>query len=148
MGDYQIPVPAFMTPDEFSIPMHEHMMKFDPIGPHRNVTAKPINFKPIYTSPSNLLRESEGPFTVTKMLTISSYLIPMLVDDYPKALLPILNAPMTINIPTADNSNHTGGGYFQNRARKKVSEVFQNRDMCLADGGFHDASGLPALVQK
>jgi hypothetical protein len=121
MSDFQIPVFAYASPDEFNIPMQKHTIKFD------NATADPINFEPVFAEPNDIQPESEGPFTIVKMLAAATNLIPLAAKLLPQELLPVLNGPITINIPTADG-NH--------------------REMALADGGYTDGSGIPALVQK
>ncbi len=127
MSDFQIPVHAYVTPDEFNIPMQKHTMKFDTIS-DTNAAADPINFEPVFAEPDDLQPESEGSFTIAKMLAVATNLIPIIAGSLPPDLLPVLNSPLTINIPTGVDGN--------------------NREMTLADGGYNDGSGIPALVQK
>jgi hypothetical protein len=127
-SDFQLPVYAYVTPDEFSIPMYKHRMKFDPIV--NMPTAEPLDFEPIFAKPNDVQPESEGPFTVAKALSAPTNAVGVFAGMIPpnmQQLEPILNGPITINIPTADG-NH--------------------REMVVSDSGYNDESGVPALVQK
>jgi len=128
MSDFQIAVLSFITPDEFIIPMHKHQMKFDPIG-NTTAAADPINYEPVFVKPDDIQPQSDGQFTVAKMLGASTNLIPMLGAGglIPPDILTVLNTPITINMPTAD------GNY---------------REMTLGDSGYNDSTGIPALVHK
>jgi hypothetical protein len=128
MSDFQIPVLSFITPDEYIIPMHKHQMKFDPIG-NTTAAADPINYEPVLVKPDDIQPQSDGRFTVAKMLGAATNLIPLLGagGSIPPDILTVLNTPITINMPTAD------GNY---------------REMTLADSGYNDSTGIPALVHK
>jgi len=125
MSGFQVPVYAYMTPDEFNIEIYEHQTKYDPIG---DMTAEPLNFKPVSANPDDLQPESEGAFSIAKALGAATNALPMSGPGFfPDELQPIMNEPIKINIPTADGSH---------------------REMVLADGGSNDGTGIPALVQR
>jgi hypothetical protein len=123
---FQVPVYASITPDEFNIEMHEHKMEFDPVG---DMTAEPLNFKPVFANPDDLQPESEGAFSIAKALGAATNALPLMGPDFfTEEQQSLLNRPIKINIPTAD----------ENR-----------REMVLLDAGANgDGTGIPALVQK
>jgi hypothetical protein len=145
-SDFQIPVYAYVTPDEFNIPMYKHHMKFDPIV--NMTTAEPVNFEPVFAKPNDVQPESEGPFTVTKALAASTNAVAIFADIFPpelEQLKTIVNGPITINIPTADDDHQE----MEPSSINDIPRVDDNhREMVVSDGGYNDGTGIPALVQK
>uniref|UniRef100_A0A7S1FYE6 PNPLA domain-containing protein n=1 Tax=Corethron hystrix TaxID=216773 RepID=A0A7S1FYE6_9STRA len=126
---HQIPIPAFITPEKFSIPHLSSRWEYDSVG---NKQAEPIDFTPVYSNPNELQPGSEGEYTVKKMLAMSTNLMSLMTYDVydentdPGYILNTVNAPMLQDIPMANG---------------------RKRSMAFTDGGFVDFSGIPALVK-
>lgn len=121
---WQVPVPAFATPEEIHMPFVDATMEFDPVS---NVTAEPLNFKPFVAGTTD---PAVGMVTLERLLAFGTALVPILLNGEVVSALPqefkdLLSVPLELNIPTSDNSQ---------------------RSMAFADGGYNDRSGIPALV--
>mmetsp|Transcript_3006 Transcript_3006/g.4383 ORF Transcript_3006/g.4383 Transcript_3006/m.4383 type:complete len:547 (+) Transcript_3006:305-1945(+) len=126
MTDFQIPIGAYITPDEINIPMANYTVKYDPIfdpSDNQTKTAEPFSFdESVSASLNDVQPASEGPFSIAKMLGMAANLLPLT-----PAIGTELDEEMVLDIPTADGNS---------------------RSMVFADGGFNDPNGLPALVHK
>lgn len=126
---FHMPYGAFIAPDEFTIPMQEHVASFDKIG---NMTVDPIDFLSVSSQPDDLIPEElMQPFTLTKMLAVGTDLITLaaggLASVLPPDVMSLLLKPIVIDIPTANGSK---------------------RKMALSDGGYNTHNGFPSLVKK
>lgn len=120
---FQFAYGAYMTPDEFVIPMLEHTAKYDTLDKNNN-TIEPIDFMPVSSHIDQVQPESEGSFTLKKMLGAGTTFI-----SINSGFAPFREyiTPSTIDLQTAD------GG---------------KRNMVITDGGYNDMNGIMALVQK
>lgn len=125
---FQIPIPAFITPDTFNIPFLASELRFDSVG---NKTAANVSFSPISMDPNNLQPESEGAFTLQKWLSLGTnsgqIMASTFPDEFPLGVVKnIAGAPLILDIPTADGDT---------------------RSMAFTDGGSVDGSGIPSLIK-
>lgn len=120
---YQIPYSAYITPDEFGIPMLKHEATYDGLLDAKNQTVLPLDFCPASEHPDDVQPEAEGPFTLKKMLGVGTTFVSIRQETFP----PDVFRPNTVNIPTADGST---------------------RNMALTDGGYNDNGAIFPLLHK
>lgn len=127
---HQIPIPAYITPDEFHIAYDLAELEFDPVG---NVTTDPATLAP-FSLPLNEVQAMKDTFTVERMLghgtnlvSILAPIISYLIPTIPQDLIALMNEPLTQHIPMANG---------------------ETREMAFTDGGLTDANGIPALLDK
>ena len=65
-ADFQYPINTVITPTEFQISHAPVELKFDPSG--NKTAADPMNFTPFALSHEDVQPDSEGPFSVARML--------------------------------------------------------------------------------
>jgi len=121
---YQVPVPFFSTPDEVSSLFTAGRLEFDPTS---NKTAEPVDFVPYVGSAS----DEDGIFSLERLLGLGTALLPIILSPnlmgsiIPAKIEELIGDPLTLSVPTADGNM---------------------RIMSFADGGYNDATGIPALV--
>jgi len=125
-SQFQYPLPVLMTADEIIIPAKKLNMTYGIVG---NITSDPFLFEPMFAPPDEMQPDSEGPFTMSKMLAAGTALLPIFRagGQYPEELMKALDSPLVLDVPTTSGDK---------------------RSMVLADGGYNDGTGIPALVQK
>ena len=123
ISQFQIPYGAFITPNEFEIPILEHRTKYDSIG---NKSAESIDFVPISAHPDSLQPRGEGKFSLSKMLAVSTNTISFQIGAIPSSMKAKFS-PSIIEIPTKSG---------------------EKRKVVLTDGGYNSINGVAALVKK
>ncbi len=132
LSSFQIPYGAYISPDEFAIPMEAHRATYEDAD--GNVTADYIDFLPVSAHPDDVEPQlfshwklPSTKFSLTKMLAAGTDLLVMAAPLIPEQLKPLAFRPISVELPTADGSK---------------------REMALSDGGFNGYNGIPSLVQK
>eukprot|EP00978_Attheya_sp_CCMP212_P004792 scaffold10529_cov62-Attheya_sp.AAC.4 len=122
----RMPVPFFGTPGEIRSQFMSCEMTFDPVG---NATSESINFEPFSATPEELSTEADI-YSLEKLLGMGTQLIPIMLAEFggiiSKDIVDVIAPPIQLDIPTADGVK---------------------REVAIADGGYNDITGIPALVQ-
>uniref|UniRef100_A0A7S2XI65 PNPLA domain-containing protein n=1 Tax=Attheya septentrionalis TaxID=420275 RepID=A0A7S2XI65_9STRA len=120
------PVPFFGTPGEIRSQFMACEMTFDPVG---NATSEAINFEPFSATPEELSTETDV-YSLEKLLGMGTQLVPIMLASLgsalPRDIVDVIEPPIQLDIPTADGVK---------------------REVAIADGGYNDGTGIPALVQ-
>ena len=141
MSDFQIPLPAMITPTSFTIPTYPHVSKFE-YNRTTNTTI-PLHFRPVTINTETM----QSLFTVSRMLAVGTDIVPMMDP-------PSIYEPLTVkNIPFENKPRDlvlADGGFndelgIPSLVRHKVKNIICNYFLSAHDGG-HDKSPFDVLL--